>query len=57
MYESIVREEGGIRYALEFGKISKDKTTWEFTFNYINLPTESELNPDNVNYRIYYRQE
>ena len=57
MYESIARAEGGIRYALEFGKISKDKTTWEFTFNYINLPTESELNPDNINYRIYYRQE
>ena len=57
MYESIVRQEGGIKCALELGKISKDKTTWESTFNYINLPTESELNPDNINYRIYYRQE
>ena len=57
MYESIVRAEYDIRPALELGKINKDKTTWESTFNYINLPTESELNPDDVNYRIYYRQE
>jgi hypothetical protein len=57
LYKGITRFEGGIYYGYEFGKISNDKTTWEYAFSYINLPTEYDLNPDNANYRIYYRQE
>jgi hypothetical protein len=55
LYKSIVRHEGGgVTY--ELGKISKDKTTWEYVFSYVSMPTLDDLNPDNANYRTYYRQ-
>jgi hypothetical protein len=57
LYKSIVRYEGGLQYSYELGKISKDRSTWEYAFSYINYPTEFDLNPDNAHYRIYYRQE
>ena len=57
LYKSIVRYEGGINISYEIGKISNDKTTWELAFSYVSMPTEDDLNPDNANCRIYYRQE
>ena len=37
-------------------KISNSSSVIEYIYNSYMWPTEAELNPDNPNYRIYYRQ-
>ena len=57
LFKSIERYDAIMNYMYHFGKISNDKTVIEWAFSYISIPSEDDLNPDNANYRIYYRQE
>jgi hypothetical protein len=41
----------------ELDRFSKDGSTWEYIVGSLGFPSESELNPDNSRYSIYYRQE
>jgi hypothetical protein len=56
VYKNIMRYSGGRDYWYEFGRISEDGGTWEYSYSNLNFPNESDLNIDNAHYRIYYRQ-
>ena len=47
------KDEGNPRY--EIGKINNAGQTWEFINSYDNYPTE--IDPNHIEYHIYYRQE
>ena len=54
--KTIVRYEGYTDIGYELDRISKDGSTLDYAFSSFDFPLESDLNPENAYYRIYYRQ-
>ena len=56
-YKTYLRFSGSTTIFHELDKISNNGNTWEYAYTTTDFPSESDLNPDNTRYRIYYRQE
>jgi hypothetical protein len=56
-YKTYYRISGSSTIFHELDKISNNGNTWEYAYTSVDFPSESDLNPDNTRYRIYYRQE